>query len=83
MASSEAGHSSDTELEALTASGEKVIEKDASKQVFEDDATDGQLFSQEEEKSVVRKLDKRVVGLIAGLYLLSFLDRSSMMNRMH
>jgi hypothetical protein len=34
-------------------------------------------FAPEEEKSVVKKLDRRVVGLISLLYLLSFLDRSS------
>lgn len=77
MTSSEAERSLDTELEELTTNGEKFGEKEAPKGTFEDDA-DGQQYSQDEEKSVIRKLDKRVVGLIAGLYMLSFLDRSSM-----
>jgi hypothetical protein len=37
-----------------------------------------QLYTPDEERSVLRKLDRRVVGLMAVLYLLSFLDRSSM-----
>ena len=35
------------------------------------------LFTPEEERAVVRKLDRRLVLLIAFLYMLSFLDRSS------
>jgi len=35
------------------------------------------LYTKEEERSVVRKLDKYLVGGLAILYMLSFLDRSS------
>jgi len=35
-------------------------------------------FSADEERRVVRKLDRRMVLFVALLYLLSFLDRSSM-----
>ena len=35
------------------------------------------LYTPDEERSVVRKLDRRVVLLMALLYMLSFLDRSS------
>jgi hypothetical protein len=35
------------------------------------------IYTQEEEKKVLKKLDRRVVLFVAGLYLLSFLDRSS------
>ena len=34
-------------------------------------------FTPEEEKAVVRKLDRRLVLFLAFLYMLSFLDRSS------
>jgi hypothetical protein len=36
-----------------------------------------QLYNPEEERSVVRKFDRKLVVFLAGLYLLSFLDRSS------
>lgn len=35
------------------------------------------LFTLDEERKVVRKMDKYLVGFLAGLYMLSFLDRSS------
>lgn len=34
-------------------------------------------YSAKEERAVLKKLDRRVVLFVAGLYLLSFLDRSS------
>lgn len=37
-----------------------------------------QLYTPDEEKAVVRKLDRNVVFFMSFLYLLSFLDRSSM-----
>lgn len=37
----------------------------------------GIFYSKEEEQKVVRKMDKWLVGFLAGLYMLSFLDRSS------
>lgn len=43
-----------------------------------DDDDGGSMFSQEEEQRVVKKLDRRLVLFVALLYLLSFLDRSSM-----
>lgn len=35
-------------------------------------------YTPDEEAAVVRKLDRRLVVFVAGLYMLSFLDRSSM-----
>lgn len=37
-----------------------------------------QLYTPDEERAVVRKFDKRLVLFVALLYMLSFLDRSSM-----
>lgn len=37
-----------------------------------------ELYSPDEEKAVLRRLDRRLVLFIALLYMLSFLDRSSM-----
>jgi hypothetical protein len=37
-----------------------------------------QLYTPDEEKAVVRKFDRRLVLFVALLYMLSFLDRSSM-----
>jgi len=42
---------------------------------------DGREFTEKEEKGVLRKLDRKVVLFVAGLYLLSFLDRSSEFSR--
>ncbi len=36
-----------------------------------------ELYTPEEERAVIRKLDRGVVLPLAGLYLLSFIDRSS------
>lgn len=44
----------------------------------EDDASPLKLYTQEDEQKVVKKLDTRLVLFVALLYLLSFLDRSSM-----
>lgn len=38
-----------------------------------------QLYTPDEEKAVVRKFDRRLVLFVALLYMLSFLDRSSML----
>ena len=40
-------------------------------------------FTADEEKAVVRKLDRRLVLFIAFLYMLSFLDRSSEYKRIY
>lgn len=37
-----------------------------------------QLYTPDEERAVVRKFDRRLVAFVAFLYMLSFLDRSSM-----
>ncbi|KAK0746669.1 major facilitator superfamily domain-containing protein [Schizothecium vesticola] len=39
-----------------------------------------QLYTPDEEAAVVRKLDRRLVVFVAGLYMLSFLDRSNIGN---
>ena len=41
------------------------------------------IFTADEEKAVVRKLDRRLVLFIAFLYMLSFLDRSSEYKRVY
>jgi hypothetical protein len=38
-----------------------------------------QLYTPDEERAVVRKFDRRLVIFVALLYMLSFLDRSSML----
>jgi hypothetical protein len=43
----------------------------------------GQLYTPEEEQAVVQKFDRKLVVFVALLYLLSFLDRSSMFTRFH
>ena len=43
----------------------------------QDPAGDSKAFTPEEERVVVGKLDRRLVLLLALLYMLSFLDRSS------
>ena len=67
------------EMDQLDAAGDKLFEKDVHHDSEDEDDDDGLggAFTLEEEKTVLRKLDKRVVGLVAFLYLLSFLDRSS------
>jgi hypothetical protein len=72
------------EMDDLDPEGEKLFEKDVRRDSEdgdedEDEGEDelGGAFTIAEEKTVLRKLDKRVVGLVAFLYLLSFLDRSS------
>jgi len=41
----------------------------------------GIFYTKEEERKVRRKMDKWLVGFLAGLYMLSFLDRSSELSR--
>jgi hypothetical protein len=68
------------EMDQLGPEGDKLFEKDVRRDSEDDDEDEDGLdgaFTMEEEKTVLRKLDKRVVGLVAFLYLLSFLDRSS------
>jgi hypothetical protein len=68
------------EMDELGPAGDKLLEKDVRRDSEDEDEDEdglGGAFTSEEEKTVLRKLDKRVVGLVAFLYLLSFLDRSS------
>jgi hypothetical protein len=68
------------ELDDLSPTGEKFAnDKDAERDEAEDDEFGEQpaRYSLAEDRAVLKKLDRRVVGLIAFLYLLSFLDRSS------
>ena len=58
----------DRERNKLAGSGDEGLE---------DEDEEFHLFSPEEEKRVLKKFDGKVVLFIAGLYLLSFLDRSS------
>ena len=68
------------EMDELGPAGDKLLEKDVRRDSEDEDEDEdglGGAFTSEEEKTVLRKLDKRVVWLVAFLYLLSFLDRSS------
>jgi hypothetical protein len=68
-------------LDQLSPTGEKLLDNEDGDDL---DSLDGLEevpdvdFTTVEEHSIIKKLDVRVVGLVAGLYLLSFLDRSSM-----
>jgi hypothetical protein len=42
-----------------------------------DSAKSYELYTPDEDRAVVRKLDRRLVVFLAGVYMLSFLDRSS------
>lgn len=68
----------DSEMEQLTPTGQRqmALKEGAD---FERDVDDFESagFSLAEERTLLKKLDRRVVLLISGLYLLSFLDRSS------
>ena len=51
------------------------------REAAEDSADEGKSNAVEEEKAVVRKLDRHLVLFVAFLYMLSFLDRSSKFSR--
>jgi hypothetical protein len=71
---------SSAELDQLSPTGEKFPEKDVDDADLDDlDHLPDVEYTIEEERSLIRKMDIRVVGLVALLYLLSFLDRSSML----
>jgi hypothetical protein len=78
MAAKEAA-AEDHELSNLSKDGRKQDDEELDFEDMEklDEVTTPGGFSQEEETAVLKKLDRRVVGLISLLYLLSFLDRSS------
>jgi hypothetical protein len=79
----------DTEMERLTLTGERepaLKEGREFQDLDDDDDDDGSDgsddfeaagFSPAEERRLLKKLDRRVVLVISGLYLFSFLDRSS------
>jgi hypothetical protein len=71
------------EMEPLSQSGEKLSAKepDGLEDLDDVDHLPDTDYTLEEENVIMRKMDKRVVGLVALLYLLSFLDRSSMIKR--
>jgi hypothetical protein len=64
------------ELKDMSAEA-RVPEDDFEDMEMLDEVTVAGGFAAEEEKTILKKLDRRVVGLISLLYLLSFLDRSS------
>jgi hypothetical protein len=67
-----------TQMDQLGPHGEKLDDKDAAEMDIDDlDHLPDVIFTRDEERAVMKKLDYRVVGLVALLYLLSFLDRSS------
>jgi hypothetical protein len=67
------------EMDQLNDSGEKILDGDneSSNDVDGLDDISDIDYDANAEKAVIKKLDVRVVGLVAFLYLLSFLDRSS------
>jgi hypothetical protein len=73
------------EMGPLSQSGEKLSAKepDGLDDLDEVDHLPDTDYTTEEENVIMRKMDKRVVGLVALLYLLSFLDRSSMVKRFY
>ena len=56
---------------------EKEEEYDDNDEDDKSSVQDWELFTPDEEKSLLRKLDTRLVLFLALLYMLSFLDRSS------
>lgn len=67
------------EMDQLSPSGEKILDRD-NDSLDDIDGLDEipELdYDENAEKAIIKKLDVRVVGLVALLYLLSFLDRSS------
>ena len=70
----------ESEMEQLTPTGQRqlALKEGAQFDDREDDDFEPAGFSPAEERRLLKKLDRRVVLVISGLYLLSFLDRSSM-----
>jgi|ERR1700761_242146 len=70
---------SDHEMDQLDSTGEKLPEKDIVDELDTEDLEHlpDAGYTREEEKAIMKKMDVWVVGLVALLYLLSFLDRSS------
>ena len=64
-------HDSDSNVSSST------LDNDLMNQAEQDGAEDSTTYTAEEERTVVRRLDRRLVLFLALLYLLAFLDRSS------
>lgn len=69
---------SDPELEDWESDHEKSPSPLRSRRASVSTVQSFMLYTPDEEKSVVKKFDRRLVLFIACLYMLSFLDRSSM-----
>ena len=54
-----------------------IFDEDSSEHVDENGIERFKMFTADEEKVIVKKLDRHLVLFIAFLYMLSFLDRSS------
>ena len=67
---------SDASLQSAT-----ISDGDSGKYAEENEIESFKSFTVDEEKVIVRKLDRHLVLFIAFLYMLSFLDRSSKSNR--
>lgn len=74
------------ELRAISATG-SVVSDEEEEDSYEEERVDGrrrrasvqsyELYTPDEDREVLKKLDRRLVGFMALLYCLSFLDRSS------
>ena len=67
------------EMDQLSPTGEKMAENDVVDDLDTDDLEHlpDVGYTREEEQAIMKKMDVWVTGLVALLYLLSFLDRSS------
>jgi len=72
----EAAEEEDAEL--LDSEGEKYHDGPRRRRASVSTVQSYQLYTPDEERAVVRKFDRRLVLFVALLYMLSFLDRSSM-----
>lgn len=67
----------DSDLDANSESGTHVQPSQNSSRPIQRTGTLSKDFTEDEEKAVLKKLDRNLVLFLAFLYLLSFLDRSS------
>ena len=70
--------SHETELLEVESDDEKVVVLPRDRRRSSSTIQSFMLYTPDEENAVVRKFDRRLVLLLALLYMLSFLDRSSM-----
>jgi len=68
---------SDLEFEGWESDQEKTTESLRSRRPSSSTVQSFMLYTPDEERSVVKKFDRRLVLFVALLYMLSFLDRSS------